>query len=543
MGTADRLVVDGSHWSGDGLDRLRALAALARPSLPISDFALMRQARWREAVASIFDRDEFLPYLRAIRRIAVTYATHGGPGTEAATNLVKPIYHVAWLASRLDLRVAKPLARVGRPAGAGAKAPRSPCPGAPPDPGRGLRALLGRETAGRRWRSWCGRSSPAMPGGTTLRLELLAERRGSELRAEVTAEAESVHVRVWQDGVEALDRTFHAARRTDADLLAEAIEAGGRDRGGGGNARHGGRPGRAGGRGRMTPARGRDAARLPGDATGRRAASPRSSSGPMRGRRRRPSRHASSTRSRRAPPGAGEPTSPRRAARRRPPSTGPCWPSRFAPGCRGASFTSGSATTASSRAAIPTATWARSTGCCCRATRDAGSPRRPWTPPTSTPGRPTRRWPPARARRRAPAGSRRPSGRRCRPTTPGGPSSTPILVGIGADGHLLSVFPESAAFDAPGWTTWAPAPTHIGPHLDRVTLAPSALDATPGLVVAAFGAGKTGIVAELLGPRHAGPDRDERRLPALRARRAGATWVLDAAAARGLGDDDPGSSP
>jgi hypothetical protein len=67
------------------------------------------------------------------------------------------------------------------------------------------------------------------PAGTTLRVEILAERRGLELRAEVTAEAEIVHVRVWQDGVEALDRSFHAARRTDVDLLAEAIESGGRD--------------------------------------------------------------------------------------------------------------------------------------------------------------------------------------------------------------------------------------------------------------------------------------------------------------------------
>jgi hypothetical protein len=69
----------------------------------------------------------------------------------------------------------------------------------------------------------------AMPSGTTLRVELLAERRGSELRADVTAEAETVHVRVWQDGVEVLDRHFRAARRTDADLLTEAIEAGRRD--------------------------------------------------------------------------------------------------------------------------------------------------------------------------------------------------------------------------------------------------------------------------------------------------------------------------
>jgi hypothetical protein len=37
-------------------------------------------------------------------------------------------------------------------------------------------------------------------------------------------------VRVWQDGVEALDRDFNAPRRNDVDLLAQAIEASGRDR-------------------------------------------------------------------------------------------------------------------------------------------------------------------------------------------------------------------------------------------------------------------------------------------------------------------------
>ena len=74
------------------------------------------------------------------------------------------------------------------------------------------------------------------PAGTTLRVELLAERRGSELRADVTAEAETVQVRVWLDGVEAHDRLFRAPRRGEVDLLAEAIESGasrsrrGRDR-------------------------------------------------------------------------------------------------------------------------------------------------------------------------------------------------------------------------------------------------------------------------------------------------------------------------
>src|SRR5262245_45973684 len=43
---ADRLIVDGSTWSGDGLTRLREMAELVDTSqLAVSDFALERQAR------------------------------------------------------------------------------------------------------------------------------------------------------------------------------------------------------------------------------------------------------------------------------------------------------------------------------------------------------------------------------------------------------------------------------------------------------------------------------------------------------------------
>jgi glucose-6-phosphate dehydrogenase assembly protein OpcA len=222
---ADRLVVDGAHWTGDGLDRLGAIAELSRRGLPISDFGLMRQARWRESVASVFDRAELQPYLRSIRRIAVTYATHGGPGAEAATNVVKPIYHVAWLASRLGMRVDRPLARVQPAASAGRARKRATTE---PDPGRGLRGSLVRD-----------RGVPVevvirpvlspIPAGTTVRVEIRAERRRSELRAEVMAVAERVQVRAWEDGVEVLERSFNTPSRTDSQLLEEAIEAGGRD--------------------------------------------------------------------------------------------------------------------------------------------------------------------------------------------------------------------------------------------------------------------------------------------------------------------------
>jgi glucose-6-phosphate dehydrogenase assembly protein OpcA len=226
---ADRLIVDGSSWSGDGLTRLREMAQLAdRTSVAVSDFGLDRQARWREAIASVFDDPDFLPYLRSMRRIAVTYATHDETGATGSTNLVKPIYHVGWLASRLRLSVSKALAPMpAAPAKSGGarNSSRSGSPRA--GMGRGFGATLSD-----------GRSEVAvvvrpvaspMPPGTTLRVELLAERRGSELRADVTAEAEMVNVRVWQDGVEAMERHFRAPRRTEVELLADAIESSGRD--------------------------------------------------------------------------------------------------------------------------------------------------------------------------------------------------------------------------------------------------------------------------------------------------------------------------
>jgi len=220
---ADRLVVDGSHWHGTGLTQLRRMAGVAeRLPIAISDFAMVRQSRWRESIAAIFDIPEFLPYLRHLRRIAVTYGVRDEFGAES-TNVVKPLYHAAWIGSRLGMHVSRPLGAMtstGPKRAAGRSTPLA-------NAGAGLGATLRLD-----------RTDVAvvirpvlseMPPGTTLRVELLADWRGSELRADVTAEQEAVHVRVWRDGVHALERGFNAPRRNDIDLLAEAIEAGGRD--------------------------------------------------------------------------------------------------------------------------------------------------------------------------------------------------------------------------------------------------------------------------------------------------------------------------
>ncbi|MFL5774888.1 MAG: glucose-6-phosphate dehydrogenase assembly protein OpcA [Chloroflexota bacterium] len=202
----DRLVVDASAWRGTGLPPLRRLAALQeRRPVAISDFALVRQSRWREAIASVFDHPDLQPFIWHVNRISITYAIRSEAEAEDA-NVVKPVYHAAWLASRLGLHVQTPLAESG---GGGRSAVLRN--------GRGEVEVVLRPTLSE------------MPTGTTLRVEIGAGIRGSDLRADITAEQEAVHARVTHDDERVLERGFNAPRRTDVDLLADAVEAGGRD--------------------------------------------------------------------------------------------------------------------------------------------------------------------------------------------------------------------------------------------------------------------------------------------------------------------------
>ena len=126
--------------------------------------------------------------------------------------------------------------------------------------------------------------------------------------------------------------------------------------------------------------------------------------------------------------------------------------------------------------------------------------------------------------------------RRLVPNDPAGwPVFDLLLVGIGADGHLMSVFPGSAAFDRPEWAVGIPAPTHIEPRVPRVTLNPAVVGSARAVLAIVRGAGKAAIIATIFGP-----ETDPRRWPAQLARRPGATWLLDAAAASLLPFEAPG---
>lgn len=224
---ADRLVVDGSHWSGSGIDRLRALARIvgdqdvARGGLAVSDFAMLRQSRWREAIASSFDRPELRPFLGSLTDITVTYAVHPGAAPGEA-NVIRPLYHAAWLASRLRMTVAEPLSLVADVAGAAAALTANE---AGLEPARAGTLRAGRRRVGVALRP----TASAIPAGTTLTVELTARWRRTPLAIVVSAEAEAVIVRARLDGREMPERRFMAPRRTEVDLLVETVEFVGRD--------------------------------------------------------------------------------------------------------------------------------------------------------------------------------------------------------------------------------------------------------------------------------------------------------------------------
>jgi 6-phosphogluconolactonase len=104
-----------------------------------------------------------------------------------------------------------------------------------------------------------------------------------------------------------------------------------------------------------------------------------------------------------------------------------------------------------------------------------------------------------------------------------------VLVGIGGDGHVLSVFPDSPLLEEYAWASSVPAPTHIEPHVARVSLNPGILAAARLPMVVAHGAGKAAILASVLEGA-----LDDHRWPAQVARRTGAIWFLDRAAAANL---------
>lgn len=115
-------------------------------------------------------------------------------------------------------------------------------------------------------------------------------------------------------------------------------------------------------------------------------------------------------------------------------------------------------------------------------------------------------------------------------TATGFPIFDLVLIGIGGDGHCLSVFPGSPlALDGAPVAAGVPAPTHIEPHVPRLSFSLGALMSAREVLAIAPGAGKAEALARIF--TSSTPVADA---PAKAALISTATWLLDTASAANL---------
>jgi glucose-6-phosphate dehydrogenase assembly protein OpcA len=199
----DRVIIDGATQPGNGLSTIGTLFTAAESAgVALTDFALLRQGRWRDSIATMFDDESVSPFLSAINKISIDYS--GGKGSSASINVVRPAYHVAWLASRLNAAVQKPLHLVD---------------------GAGWRAEL-RDPARRAVAVELSPIDSVLGAGTTIAVRIAADRRGDHFDLEVRADSTSTRAIAKVNGAVVHERTFQAPRWKEATLLSESLEFG-----------------------------------------------------------------------------------------------------------------------------------------------------------------------------------------------------------------------------------------------------------------------------------------------------------------------------
>jgi glucose-6-phosphate dehydrogenase assembly protein OpcA len=199
----DRVIIDGATQPSDGLATVRTLFAAADSAgVAVTDFALLRQGRWRDSIATMFDEESAAPFLSAINKISIDYS--GGKGSSASINVVRPAYHVAWLASRLKASVKTPLHLSGD---------------------AGWRAQL-HDAARHAIAVEMNPVDSVLGAGTTIAVRIAAHRRGDHFELEVRADSTSTRAIAKINGAVVHERTFQAPRWTEATLLSESLEFG-----------------------------------------------------------------------------------------------------------------------------------------------------------------------------------------------------------------------------------------------------------------------------------------------------------------------------
>lgn len=104
-----------------------------------------------------------------------------------------------------------------------------------------------------------------------------------------------------------------------------------------------------------------------------------------------------------------------------------------------------------------------------------------------------------------------------------------VILGVGADGHTASLFPDGpAVVEARPWVTPSPAPDGAQPPVTRLTLTLPVINASRFVLVLAVGAEKQAIVQQVAHD----PFGASRHYPAARVMPRGElAWFVDAAAA------------
>jgi 6-phosphogluconolactonase len=103
-----------------------------------------------------------------------------------------------------------------------------------------------------------------------------------------------------------------------------------------------------------------------------------------------------------------------------------------------------------------------------------------------------------------------------------------VLLGLGDDGHTASLFPGKPALQEQNRLVVPTPPGRLPPPVDRLTLTLPVLNAAAHVVFLVAGAGKAGIVREILGSAANAEPYPAQRVSVPNGR---LTWMLDEAAA------------